>query len=158
MTCSCETCWTSVCHRYGKPCISIVAWSASVSCAQHCPPTLTLHSFQCLLWKHVGCFQLHMNHNSNISFFLFFCLFGETMFICNRRNPFRDVRTWGHLQNVAPRVALRLVSHMPFLTSSFHCSRGRGENSTKNNDPEMNKLDFLTCGFLNHENIFTKKG
>lgn len=119
MTCSCETCWTSVCHRYGKPCISIVAWSASVSCAQHCPPTLTLHSFQCLLWKHVGCFQLHMNHNSNISFFLsfFFCLFGETMFICNRRNPFRDVRTWGHLQNVAPRVALRLVSHMPFLTS-----------------------------------------
>lgn len=21
----------------------------------------------------------------------------------------------------------------------------------------MNKLDFLTCGFLNHENIFTKK-
>lgn len=90
--------------------------------------------------------------------FFFFCLFGETMFICNRRNPFRDVRTWGHLQNVAPRVALRLVSHMPFLTSSFHCSRGRGENSTKNNDPEMNKLDFLTCGFLNHENIFTKKG
>lgn len=49
--------------------------------------------------------------------FFFFCLFGETMFICNRRNPFRDVRTWGHLQNVAPRVALRLVSHMPFLTS-----------------------------------------
>lgn len=104
--------WRTVYKYCGLKCFS-------VSCAQHCPPTLTLHSFQCLLWKHVGCFQLHMNHNSNISFFffLFFCLFGETMFICNRRNPFRDVRTWGHLQNIAPRAALRLVSHMPFLTS-----------------------------------------
>lgn len=37
----------------------------SVSCTQHCPPTPTLLPFQHLLWKHVGCFQLHISHNSS---------------------------------------------------------------------------------------------
>lgn len=48
----------------------------SVSRAQHCPPTLTRLSFQCLLWKLVGCFRLRTNRNSNF-FFLFVrqCLF-----------------------------------------------------------------------------------
>lgn len=119
MTCSCETCWTSVCHRYGKPCISIVAWSASLSPAHN----TVLPHWHCTrfnvyfesMWAVFNC--IWTTTPTFLSFFLFFCLFGETMFICNRRNPFRDVRTWGHLQNIAPRVALRLVSHMPFLTS-----------------------------------------
>lgn len=103
---SCVLMWRRV-----NLCMSQIRRSPCLHCVshrQHFPPTLTLLTFQCLLWRNVGCFPLRMSQNSSIFVFLKQCSFAKWEIL-------PEVSEWGVSCRSAPQQPL----HIQCCTSPY---------------------------------------